>query len=181
MGKPKTGIAWSDHIHEGRSYSLKHLHPHQWDVTVPARKGFTEKTVSILVSYSIHCFTRGIKPGEQVKPESLYSDSRESRVFDTQRWHLSHHLPEIILSLESRRCVHSDGEEFITVEFIENGEKVEYAIFFTVSRGGKSGADLNLFVNSAHKRTELLRHKKPIRFHIILMNRYRNKAIKPPP
>ncbi len=53
---------------------------------------------------------------------------------------------------------------------VEDGRKFEYAIFFTVTKANKTdGADLNLFINSAHKRIDALKHKKPIKFFTILL------------
>jgi hypothetical protein len=38
------------------------------------------------VIFSLHCFTRGIKDGEQPDPALCYSDDRETRVFDFLRY-----------------------------------------------------------------------------------------------
>lgn len=180
MAKPNSGLAWEKHIMGGVEYLLDHLHPHRWEITIPAIGKHPARLLQLAVSYSLHCFTRRPKDGETIPGDAWYSDNRESRVFDVLRWELSQYLPGIIATLEQRRCLHTGREEFVTVEVLHEGQTLDYAVFFTVTKGGKSGADLNLFVNSAHDRAESIKHKKPIRFHVILLNRYLNKPIKPP-
>ena len=181
MGKPTSGLAWYSHTMGDEVFELEHLHPALWDITIPAKGKNPERNLTVAVSYSLHCFTRQEKAGETVAADAWYSDSRESRVFDRERWALSYSLPEIMSTLEKRRCLHTGREEFVTVEILHEGRTVEYAVFFTVTKSGKAGVDLNLFVNSAHERVEAIKHKKPIRFHVILLNRYLGKTIKPPP
>jgi hypothetical protein len=180
MPKPISGLAWEQHIMDGLEYALNHLHPHEWEVTIPAKDGKPARCLQIMVSYSLHCFTRRPKDGEEIPDAAWYSDSRESRVFDVVRWELSKYLPDIITTLEQRRCLHTGREEFVTVEMLHEGRHFDYAVFFTVTKARKSGADLNLFVNSAHERVEAIKYKKPIRFHVILLNRHLGKPIKLP-
>ena len=166
----------------GNVYELDHLHPLLWELTIPAKAPNPERILKIVVSYSMHCFTRKPSTDEDVAADAWYSDSREKRVFDSGRWALSKRLPSIIAGLERRRCLHSGREEFITVDMVEDGRKFEYAVFFTVTKASKTdGADLNLFINSAHERNDALKYKKPIKFFIILLNRFQGKSIQEAP
>ncbi|MDA8152614.1 MAG: hypothetical protein M0003_07840 [Acidithiobacillus sp.] len=166
----------------GNVYELDHLHPLLWEVTIPAKAQNAERVLKIVVSYSMHCFTRKPSTDEDVAADVWYSDSREKRVFDSGRWALSKRLPSIIADLERRRCLHSGREEFITVDMVEDGRKFEYAVFFTVTKANKTeGADLNLFINSAHERIDALKYKKPIKFFVILLNRLLGKPIREAP
>ena len=180
MGKPQAGIAWMPHQAGETAYDLSHLHPYHREYVVAAKGNNPERRFSLHVSYGLHCFTRKPYAGEQAPPAGWYSDSRETRVFCPERWELSKQLPEIIGTLGQRQCRHTDGEEFVTLKVVQWGREFDYAVFFTVSKARKSQADLNLFVNSAHERYNRLKHKKPIRFDVILMNRFRNKPIKQP-
>lgn len=181
MGKPAAGIAWNAHQQEGECYPLNHLHPHQIEHVVPAKGSNPEKRYQIHVFYGLHCFTRKAQGDEQVPRAAWYSDSRERRVFCPERWELSKQLPEIIRTLGTRKCLHTQGEEFVTLKVTTGcGGEIDYAVFFTVSKARKAQADLNLFVNSAHERHNKLQHKKPIKFDIIVMNRMKGKRIKPP-
>lgn len=180
MGKPQAGIAWRPHEVNQTVYSLDHLHPYQREHVIPAKGDNPERRFVLNTSYGLHCFTRKARKGEQVSSSNLYADSRETRVFCPERWELSQQLPNIIDTLGQRRCLHTEGEEFVTLKVVQWGREFDYAVFFTVSKGGKSGADLNLFVNSAHERFNTLKHKKPIKFDVILMNRYLNRPIKKP-
>lgn len=180
MGKPHTGIAWNPHQAGEAPYDLGHLHPHQFEHVVAAKGQNPERRFQLQVSYGLHCFTRKPHDGEQVPPSAWYADNRERRVFCPERWELSKQLPEIISTLGKRNCLHTQGEEFVTLKVTWWGREFDYAVFFTVSKARKSRADLNLFVNSAHERHNALKHKKPIRFSIILMNTMKGKPIKPP-
>lgn len=174
----RSGIAWNAFTLADKTYDLSHLHPTEQLLHIPARGKAVERNFTIAISYSLHCFTRRVKEGEQILDDLWYRDDREKRVFDETRWQLSFHLPEIVTTLDNRRCLHTGREEFVTVQILHEGKNLEYAVFFTISKGKKSGADLNLFVNSAHERTAVLKYTKPIRFQFIVLNRYLNKPIK---
>lgn len=180
MGKPQAGIAWRPHQVGQTVYELDHLHPHHREHVIAARGDNPERRFLLNVSYGLHCFTRRPLPGEAIPQEGWYSDSRERRVFCPERWELSQQLPGIIETLGQRRCLHTGREEFVTLKMIQWGREIDYAVFFTVSKARKSQADLNLFVNSAHERYNRLKHTKPIKFDVILVNRFRNRPITPP-
>lgn len=181
MGKAIAGIAWTAKNVRGTTYDLSHLHPHLWEVTIPADAKNPEMILKVNVTYGLHCFARSPNQGEQVDPELTYSDSRETRVFCDVRWELSKQLPAIISTLGERRVMHTGREEFVTLEIIHQGKTIEYAVFFTVTKAAKvEGVHLNLFVNSAHERYDPLRYPKPIKFKFILLNRYQGKEIKVP-
>jgi hypothetical protein len=96
-------------------------------------------------------------------PESalLYSDARETRVFDFTRYELSKLLPAIIEELPAHKCYHSGKGNFFIVELVDqNGSRNEYEIFFTASRSTARGV-LNLFVQSAYIRDENHMQVKP--------------------
>lgn len=181
MGSPTSGIAWKTPTIGGKPYDLSHLHPYLWTITIPPKGETPALQLNINVTFGLHCFARDQLPGEKVDAECWYSDSREKRVFCLLRWELSKQLPEIIATLDRRRCMHTKGEEFVTVEVAREGRILEYAVFFTVTKAKKAeGAQLNLFVNSAHERYDPLTYKKPISFKFIVLNRFQGKKIKKP-
>ena len=187
MGKPTSGIAWKAGTVGGVVYDLSHLHPYIWEVVIPGvaktekQPARPDKTIRVNVTYGLHCFARDRLSGEKVAEDSWYADNREKRVFCLLRWELSKQLPEIIATLNERRCMHTGREEFVTLEVVHQGRTFDYAVFFTVTKAEKAeGADLNLFVNSAHERYDPLRYTKPIKFQFILLNRVQGKLIKPP-
>ena len=171
MATSKGGIEWEAFTLADKTYDLSHLHPTTQTLTISAKGTHPERHLTLAISYSLHCFTRRSKAEEPVPDELWYSDDREQRVFDELRWQLSLHLPDIINSLPERKCLHTGREEFVTVQVLHEGRELEYAVFFTVT---------NVFINSAHERTEPLRYTKPIRFQFIVLNRFLNKPIKPP-
>jgi hypothetical protein len=109
----------------------------------------------------------------------LYSDRRETRVFDFRRYQLSLQLPQIVENLMERRCYHSGRGNYFTVETLDDDlKRVEYEIYFAASRASRGR--INLFVQSAYVRDKAHANKpqrKPIRFHVILFNTQNGRRI----
>jgi len=94
-------------------------------------------------------------------------------------------LPEIIEELPHRKCYHSGKGNYFSIEVTEeNGQRVEYDIFFATSRSSRKGV-INLFVQSAYVRDPQYAASQPekrlIGFFVILFNTLNNRPIKPPP
>ncbi len=178
-------IAWKPFTHDGRIYDLAHLHPRRTTIVQEGQAGKPTRAYELQVIFSLHCFTRGIGERETPDPALLYSDARETRVFDFARYELSKLLPAIIEELPMRKCYHSGKGNFFVVELVDqDGIRGEYEIFFTASRSTTRGI-LNLFVQSAYVRDAAhLRAKpaprKPIRIAILLYNIQANKPIRMP-
>jgi hypothetical protein len=177
-------IHWKPFEFEGTVYDLSHLHPKNHTFRQEAKDGNPERKYVVDVIFGLHCFTRGIKPGEKPDPRLLYADSRETRVFDFRRHHLSKRLPAIVEELHCRKCHHSGKGNFFVIEIVtEEGECLNYEIYFEASRSSKRGV-INLYVQSAYVRDQAHRGNKPkkktIGFTVILYNTLTNKPIKMP-
>lgn len=174
---------WADFEHGGVNYSLRHLHPCGFDLIIPAQGLNPERSYRLNVIFSLHCFTRGAREGEIIPPDWAYRDSRETRIFDLERYRSSFDLPRIVTSLSEAKCFHDKHGNFYVFETVDtNGVKQYYSVFFTLSRaGGKMG--LNLFISSAHLRAKppYAHSLKPIRFRVLVHNTWMGKAIKPAP
>lgn len=177
-------IHWKAFEFDGVIYDLTHLHPKRLTYSQPAKGDKPERVYEVDVIFSMHCFTRGIKQGESPDKNLLYMDSRESRVFDFRRYALSKELPAIVEELHRRKCHHSGKGNFFVVEVInQEGERLDYEIYFEASRSTKKGI-INLYVQSAYVRDAAHGNntpkKKPIGFTIILFNILNNKPIRIP-
>lgn len=175
-------MKWNPAKIGGRVYDLSHLHPFRMHCVIPSKDGRPEQRYEIEVIFGLHCFTRGFRKGEPHLAELAYEDNREVRRFDSDRYELSKRLPEIVRGIHQRRCFRTGYGNFFTVELIGgNGEKVEYAVYFKVSRAGAKGR-LNLFVQSAYVQDAIPRARprprKPIRFSVIAFNVSAGKPIK---
>ena len=177
-------MQWKPFQFCGKIYDLAHLHPRS--VTyVQAAKGATPARVyRVDVIFGLHCFTRGRDLDVTRENALLYRDDRETRVFDFVRYELSKRLPEIVEGLAQRKCYHTGRGNFFSVEIVrEDGQVVEYDVFFVASRSSVKGK-INLFVQSAYVRDA--NHassppvKKPIGFFVILFNTLNNKPINVP-
>jgi hypothetical protein len=166
-------VHWKAFKHGDKEYDLCHLHPKTVSYMQPAKGINPPRYYKVDVIFSLHCFTRGME-GETPDPELLYSDYRETRIFDFERYGLSHHLPGIVDGLMNCKCFHTDRGNFFTVQIVdEQGKTADYEVYFTASKSSKAGT-INLFVQSAYTRDYAHRANRPQRkcigFAIILYN-----------
>ncbi len=176
----RKNLRWKPFKIEGRVYSLSHLHPFEFDFVVAAKDGKPEQIYSIEVLFSLHCFTRSPKPYESISAVLTYSDSRETRIIDLNRYKLSFSLPNIIRGIDNRKCFHTNHGSFFTVDTIDDqGNRSEYTIYFTVTKNGKGGR-LKFYVNSAYVQGMISRPKvrKPVKFSVIAFNTKHNRTIR---
>lgn len=176
-------MKWHVFRHQGQDYDLSHVHPFDWEYTAPASAKRPERTYKIAVEFSMHTFTRGIAPGEEVEPDLLYQDSRETRAFDFIRYVLSSQLPGIVQQLGERICYHTHHGTFFTIEIIDpEGVAQDYEVYFKLSRSSRKGW-LNLYVQSAYLRDPeydtAQPKKRKIGFQVIAYNITVGKAINP--
>lgn len=183
-----SSLQWQAFKYQGIIYDLSHLYPFEITYIQPAKNDRPDQVYYFRVAFSLHCFTR--KKGEQetLDPALLYSDSRETRVFDFKRYELSKQLKNIIQELTSRKCYHTGHEGcYFTID-VRNDDGVieEYDVFFKISLSSdaKKKKKLTLFVQSAYLRD--IDHqsnrpkKKPIDFFIIAYNTLNKKRVKVP-
>lgn len=179
-------VQWTAFTFGGECYDLRHLHPRTCRYEQPAKGDRPARTYTVDVIFSLHCFTRAALDEEEVDTALLYSDDREMRVFDFQRYELSKQLPAIIESLGSRRCFQTGHDNFFSVAIVDrDGNNVEYDIFFTASRASRKRGVVNLYVQSAYVRDKQHgnrpRMKSPIGFYVILFNVQNGRPIRPSP
>lgn len=185
MAHERTTAAFGKVTIAGSIYDLSHLDPFTFEFVVPEKDGRPRQLYAIDVLFSWHCFTRGIAPGENFSKAQIFSRGRESRLFDERPYHLSSKLPSIIRSIGSRKCFHTGRGNFFTVELVdEKGNRIEYAIFFKVSRRAEPHR-LTLRVESAYVRSDRVplgrsRPPRPIRFSVIAYNTATGRPIKEP-
>ncbi|MBN9657411.1 MAG: hypothetical protein J0H49_04495 [Acidobacteria bacterium] len=176
---------WRPFRYGVEEYDLCHLHPATITFEQEAKDGKPARCYTVDVVFSMHCFTRGIKTDESADPDLCYRDDRETRLFDFQRYELSHQLPGIVKDLCKRRVYHSGKGNFFTIEFIDKrtGARLEYEVYFAASRSPLKGR-IHLVVQSAYVRDPEHRANrprlKPISFAVILFNVWNNKEIKIP-
>lgn len=108
------------------------------------------RTVDLHVAFGLHTFTRASEPGDT--HHELYGDNRETRTFCPIRYRRSFELPNIVRTLEKRRCEFARGfsglVNYVTVEFADGAR---YAAFFELRRLKTVGPNaLQLMVQSAY-------------------------------
>jgi hypothetical protein len=174
-------MKWLPFKHGGKVYDLSHLYPCTLEYNRPGEGNKQAEVYKVEVTYTLHCFSRELKPDETCGDDLMYTDGYERRVFDFRRFELSKLLPGIIQTLPDRKPYHNNNRRnYFTVEVVvENGSTVEYDIFFKVKKKAKSR--LEMIVETAFVRDpgydSTRPNGKPIRFWIILHNTMNNKKI----
>ncbi|WP_444905297.1 hypothetical protein ACJJIU_22280 (plasmid) [Microbulbifer sp. CnH-101-E] len=177
---------WNDFKYKGNTYELTHLSAFRQKFIQPAKSGKPARAYQFEIEFSLHCFTHGPHHGRTLSdydPELYYRDSRETRVFCFRRHELSFLLPDIAKTISERKCYHTQKGNYFLIELAgEEGMKVEYEVYFKVSRASKGG--LRLFIESAYVRDDSWKSsqpkKKKIGFFVIAHNTQAGKAIKVP-
>ena len=178
-------MQWKPFTFDGKTYELTHLHPRACSYRQPEKAGNPARSYDVDVLFSLLCFTRAIEPSETPAAGILYSDNREIRIFDFQRYEFSKRLPAIFESLAQRKCYHTGKGNFFSVDIVnENGTVSEYDIFFAASRSSKEGATefvcaKRLCARCAARKQQA--EKETIGFYVILFNVLQDKPIKVPP
>jgi hypothetical protein len=177
-------VLWAPFTKGNVTYDLTHLHPKTLTFEQPAKENRPSRKYVVEVEFGLHCFTCGFEGDDNIDRELIYSDARESRLFDFDRYELSKRLLEIVENLPSRKCYHTDHGNFFTVEMIKsNGTTAQYEVYFTLSRSSKKGS-LNLYVQSAYVRDcghKTNQRRKSVGFFVLLFNTLTDRPIKPAP
>jgi len=159
-------------------------HLEAFAMKVPVKLGLTTQTtdLDVIVLFSNHCFTRGLKtPDEVIDEKLIVMDGNEVRILDRERYQLSlRYLPQLILELPTRHVQVADSTRpnFVTFELppMATGQQpIRYAVFFEVKRDRKRKRRVLLRVQSAYILDEpskrLLKADK-MRFQVILKRAY---------
>ena len=165
---------WSEFKHAEQVYDLKHLRSYTTSFERPAKGRRPVEKFSVNVTFSHHCFTRGLPRGESPYDLTLRFDHEgDLRIFDVGRLNLLKLLPDIIAKLPARKCQQTGKGNFMTIEMVAaDGSKIEYEVFFRVwkQRRGR----IALHVDSAYVREEDYGSSRPkgmaIDFYVILHN-----------
>jgi hypothetical protein len=159
---------WRPFTHNETVYDLSHLNSKTIIYEVAAKHDKPALSYTVDVAFSTHCFTA--KPCHALYEKTLeYRDGRELRIFDLERYRLSKDLPTVVDTLVGRKCLFAGRDNFVTITFVDQaGKKVDYDIFFTLTRSSTRGR-LNLFIQSAYVGATIPR-SRTVRFEVILHN-----------
>lgn len=159
-------------------------HLEAFAMKVPVELGPTNQAtdLDVIVLFSNHCFTRGLKASEELVDEShIVMDGSELRVLDRERYQLSRqYLPQLILELPTRhvQVANLTRPNFVTFELPSMAtveQPIRYAVFFEVKRDRKRKRRVLLRVQSAYILDEpskrLLKADK-MKFQVILKRAY---------
>lgn len=140
---------------DDRLWCFKHLDPFALQVSVDLGVQLPT-TLTVIVLFSNHCFTRSVKPGEAVPEGLAWEDARERRVMDFQRYEMSKRfLPKVIYELPNRSILFADTSRpnFVIFEIPTNEQAnsaQRYAVFFEVEKDKNRKHRLLLRVQSAY-------------------------------
>jgi hypothetical protein len=181
IGKPL--LTWNEFKLAEQAYDLKHLRPYTTSFERPAKGNRPTEKFSVNITFSHHCFTRGLpRDGRAYDLKLRFDHDGDHRIFDTDRWKLSKLLPDIITKLPNNKCHQTGHGNFFTIELVAgDGSTIEYEVFFRVWKPGRGR--LVLHVESAYVREENYGVSRPkgsaIDFYVILHNTFNNRPIHP--
>lgn len=141
---------WPDFTYRGTVYSLSHLVEHEITVIDSAK---IER--SIVVTYNDHCFTEKQKP--EIDNELFYPHSSRGKeaLFSLERYQLSLALPSLIEDMTKKKTWNVEGGNYALVPTINhNGEKVLYAIMFTLDPKKGLPIDLHMCILTAYPHSD---------------------------
>jgi hypothetical protein len=118
-----------------------------WTMILPAAKSKPARNYRFSVVFSLHTFTQAKEYGHD--SNLFYSDARETRTFCFNRYQDSLELPNIIQGLNQGHVFHTGKQNFLR---IDKGSDT-YEVYFVVKRSKRLGFDLDIYVQSAYKRT----------------------------
>ena len=143
-------MKWTPALIDGNTYDLSHLHPFSFTLTLAARGALQALTFEIDVTFGLHCFTDALTPASV--PQHHYADTRETRCFSHDRYVLSQYLPDIIKTLDQRRCYEAQKNNYMTFEIKNPGTApIHYQVYFIVTKSLTPGR-LTLYVQSAYQK-----------------------------
>ena len=161
-------MKWHPAVINGETYDLSHLHPITFTLALEARGKHAAATFEIDVIFGLHCFTEAL---QSTSPAALhYSDRKETRCFNLDRYMLSLQLPKIIISLDRRRCYRAKLNNYMTFEMAgPAGSVVHYQVYFQVTKSKAKEGRLTLFVQSAYPKDvpQKVQREKPCLFKTI--------------
>jgi hypothetical protein len=148
MTTPYFQKPWIPFVYQDVTYPLSHLD--EYSFAVADTDGVERR---IAVSFSDHCFTRKPLPADDAS--LFYPDSdRNPGVFCFVRYGHSLHLTNHIAQASKGKVWNAGGyhEGFAIVPVVNQaGEKILYAIIFSLDRAGKDMAvDLHMRIRSAY-------------------------------
>jgi hypothetical protein len=175
-------LAWTSHIHEGKTYKFAHLEPHTETFVRPATDEQPSESFTVDIRYTDHCFTRGPKPGEVYDPALIYANGEKKiRLFCPRRNELSKLLPGLIRSLPDSKPQHNGvNGNFFTRDLLDlQGNPVKYVIIFSVRKSAKGRMELlveTAYIEEPNYGSSPLNGRR-VRFWIILNNTYKRLRI----
>lgn len=161
-------MKWAPAVIDGEIYDLSHLYPFSFSLVLAARGTQPAVTFEIDVTFSLHCFTDALK--EDCLPQHHYADMKETRCFSHERYVLSQYLPNIIKTLDQRRCYEAKKNNYMTFEIksLDNAPPIHYQVYFIVTKSRIAGR-LTLYVQSAYRKDapKKIQREKPSLFKAI--------------
>lgn len=111
---------WEGFNYQGTEFSLKHLSAHE------LRYQGNKKAYTFVVTYGLHCFA---KNDSMHSIPIEYSDSRETRTVDLERYHASKHLKGILgrINEKSVTIYETTTDKYFTIEVINNLSEIPEA------------------------------------------------------
>ncbi|MEW6344390.1 MAG: hypothetical protein RXR20_12295 [Paraburkholderia sp.] len=182
---PEPTHRFSGIAYRGIQWDLSHLDSFSFKVDLGIGSDIT-----VLVLFSCHCFSHSFqwdgRSRHVIPAREIYSDGKEHRVLDPQRYELSRRfLREIVVNLSGRHITVADEKQpnFVTLEHLNaDGTSSLYAVFFEVKKDSSRRRRLVLRVQSAYLLDKGLTRRQAkggkVAFETLLRATYLGKPIR---
>jgi len=157
----------------GVTYEMDHLEPLRFEV--PNSEGILR---SVLVSFSCHCFTAGLKAHHA--PDLIYAHRGEKRAFEIDRHTLSLQLPGMITALGTRtvyKSTNHKSDNFFFWRQNPRGFFGPYLVFFNVVAAKQAGVQALMNVESAYIKPNMADRGSPVTFATLIDKTARNQRV----
>ena len=175
------------------SYDLSHLEDARYHFTIAGNTNNPELKCEILVQYSSHCVSWGPKKNtaidfsEHGEDRLVIDDKGILRCFCDSRYQLSRSLPGIFATFDTRDCLFTGYENWLTVDIQDpSGGRIEYEVYFNITR--QSSSLLRIYVESAYtrdqdsadKRPKASKRKDKVRAKVLMAKKLRKESVRRP-
>ncbi|ELH0897266.1 heat-shock protein [Vibrio fluvialis] len=165
---------WKAFNYNEQQYDFSHLDAKKIEFKHPERN----EQYTLFFTFSHHVFTRSIKEHDTPEPEHIYPYPIDRRVFDTTRFKLSFHLPQIIETLPDQFCYHGGHSRYCSCKIdSEGGSTIHYQVVYRV---WKERGKMRFHIESAYPLDEELGRVKKVDFWVICHNLLRGKTLPKP-
>lgn len=165
---------WKPFSYQGQDFNLDHLKACKHTFTHPDRS----EQYTIFFTFSHHTFTRSIKDSSHQSHDIYPLPSKDPRLFDIERYHLSKFLPEIVRTLPDQYTYHGGYSRYCSCKIKNDaGQAIYYQVVY---RAWREHGKIRFHIESAYPLSDRPGKVKKVNFWSICFALVKNKKLPAP-